>query len=274
MHLLYALRRPGAPIRLKRFLRDVLPLVLSIAVLAGCRTLPPNSLASHNSSRWTNDIAKFEAQAAAKPPPANPVLFVGSSSIRLWTNLAGHFPDVPVLNRGFGGSQLADVYNYADRIILPYRPRQVVIFAGVNDIHEGKSPQVVFGDFVALVKKIRSGLPGTRISFLSVGVSPSRWKEVEQVREANRLIANWCRRHDVDFINTAPLMLGPDGQPKPDLYVKDRLHLNEEGYLLWKSAVEPYLIKSEVRSSTSEVRPPARKGQAGCDTQNLTLTPV
>jgi lysophospholipase L1-like esterase len=227
-------------------------LALAAGLLAGCRSVPPNSLATHNSSRWTNDIAKLQSAASAKPPAANPIVFVGSSSIRLWTNLAAHFPGLPVVNRGFGGSQLADVYNYADRLILPYRPQQVVIYAGGNDLHEGKSPEIVFGDFVALVKKIRSELPSTRISFISVGVSPSRWKEAGEVRRLNSLIELWCRRHEVDFIDVVPLMLGPDGLPKADLYVDDRLHLNEKGYSLWREAVMPYLRGAPSRAAIEE----------------------
>ena len=135
--------------------------VLAVLLVAGCQTPPPNTVATHDSSRWHKDIATFQAMDVTNRPPADCIVFVGSSSIRLWKTLAQDFPRLPVVNRGFGGSQLADSVNYAEEIITPYHPRQVVIYAGGNDINAGKEPELVFGDFVALVKKIRaSGAPG------------------------------------------------------------------------------------------------------------------
>lgn len=216
---------------------------LSLLVLlgAGCKTAPPNSLATHNSARWEKEIAAFEARDRINPPPRGCIVFVGSSSIRRWTSLAADFPSLPVVNRGFGGSQLADSVNLADRIIFPYQPRQVVIFAGSNDLNAGKPPEIVYGDFVALVTKIRARLPGTRIAFISISTSPSRWAQVEKVKTVNTLAQAYCRSHDIDFINVFPLMLGPDGRPKPDIFVEDRLHLNAKGYALWKVAIGPHL---------------------------------
>jgi len=229
------------PIRRRGRTASLLSLLAVALLAAACQTLPPNSLAIHDSSRWEEDIARLEARSAERTPPANPIVFVGSSSIRLWTNLNAHFPGLPVVNLGFGGSQLADVCNYADRLIAPYRPRQVVIYGGGNDINACKKPEAVFGDFVALVTRLRAALPEARLSFISVGVSPSRWQQAEKVMQLNRLIEPYCRRHQIDFINVVPLMLGPDGLPKPDIYVNDRLHLNEKGYTLWRDAVSPFL---------------------------------
>lgn len=209
-------------------------------VLAGCRSVP-NSLATHDPGRWEKDIAVFQASDATNAPPPGGVIFVGSSSIRLWKSLPRDFPGVPVANRGFGGSQLADVVHYADRIVVPYRPRQVVIYAGGNDINDGKSPEVVFGDFVALVKKLRRELPGARLAYISSAPNPKRWEQVEKVRRLNDLARGYARRHRVDFIDVFPLMLGADGLPKPDIYVEDRLHMNERGYAIWKEAVSKHL---------------------------------
>jgi len=220
--------------------------VLSLAcfallLLAGCQSVPPNSLATHDATQWEREIAALEARAATNPPPPRCILFVGSSSIRLWRTLAQDFPGLPVVNHGFGGSQLADSVHFADRVIIPFQPRQVVIYAGGNDLAAKKAPEIVFGDFVALVRKLRAELPRTRIAFIASAPNPKRWEQVENVKRLNQLVEQYCRRHRLDFINVFPLMLGPDGLPKPDLFVADRLHLNERGYALWREAVAPYL---------------------------------
>jgi hypothetical protein len=219
-------------------------LFLVVLIATGCQhTLPPNSLATHDPSKWEKDIQKFEARDRTNPPPRGGIEFVGSSSIRLWTTLEEDFPDHPVFNRGFGGCQLADVVHYADRIIIPYAPRQVVIFAGTNDINDGKTPEIVFGDFVVLVTRIREALPNTKIAYIAISPTPSRWSQVDRVKAANQRIADYCKRNGIDFINTFPLMLDEDGLPKPDIFVADKLHLNAKGYAIWRKAVAPHLLK-------------------------------
>lgn len=220
-------------------------LALAFAFAAGCQHTPPNSLATHDASKWEKDIAAFANSERATPPAQGGIVFVGSSSIRLWKTLAQDFPDRRVINRGFGGSMLADSVYYADRLIVPHQPRQVVIYVGGNDINAKKTPEVVYGDLVALVTKIRAALPRTRIAYISIAPTPSRWSQVEQVKQANALIADYCRGHGVDFVDVFPLMLGPDGRPKPDIFVKDQLHLNERGYALWRDAVRPYLVATD-----------------------------
>ena len=210
-------------------------------LLAGCHTPPHNTLATHDSSRWQKDIATFQAMDVTNRPPADCIVFVGSSSIRLWKTLAQDFPGLPVVNRGFGGSQLADSVNYAEVIITPYHPRQVVIYAGGNDIKAGKAPELVFGDFVALVKKIRALAPQAKIAYISSAPNPARWAQVEEVRKLNSLVKAYCQRHGCTFIDVFPLMLGADGLPKPDIYVADRLHMNANGYAIWREAVGPHL---------------------------------
>lgn len=210
-------------------------------ICAGCASTPPNSLATHDASRWQNDIAAFERSDATNPPPRGCIVFAGSSYIRFW-NVQEDFPDLPVVNRGFGGCELADVCDYADRIIIPYAPREVVIYAGGNDINAGMQPQIVFGDFVALARKIHHALPRTKLVFISCPPSPSRWHETAQIKEVNGLIANYCRHHRIAYVDTFSLMLGPDGQPRPDIYRADRLHMNATGYAIWNDAVRPYLL--------------------------------
>ncbi|PWU10035.1 MAG: hypothetical protein C5B50_26220 [Verrucomicrobia bacterium] len=217
------------------------PLALLGLLSTGCQTIPPNSLATHNSAKWEKEISALEARDKTNPPPKNCIVFLGSSSIRMWSGLPAAFPGLPVVNRGFGGSQLADSVNFADRIVIRYQPRQVVIYAGGNDINAGKSPEVVYGDFVALVTHIHEKLPNARIAFISSAPNPSRWAQVEKVKHLNELAEAYCRQHGFDFINVFPLMLGPDGLPKPDIFLPDRLHMNAKGYAIWQAAVRPYL---------------------------------
>jgi len=215
--------------------------VMLAGLLAGCQSIPPNSLATHNPAKWEIAIAAYEAQDATNAPSPGGIVFTGSSFIRLWTNLTADFPDLPVLNRGFGGCHLADVYHYADRIVIPYAPRQVVFYAGGNDINSGKPPEVVFGDFVAVVTKLRAALPEVRITFISCPPSPKRWSQTAQIRKTNSLIARYCRRQGLSYVNAFDRMLGPEGQPRPDIYVADQLHMNGQGYALWRDAVAPHL---------------------------------
>lgn len=216
-------------------------LLALLGAVAGCQTAPHNSLATHDSSKWEKEIAALEAAAVTNRPPPGCIILVGSSSIKRWQTLAQDFPGRPVFNHGFGGSQLADSVNFADRIVIPFQPRQVVIYAGGNDLNAKKEPEVVFGDFVALATKIRAALPEARIAYIASAPNLKRWEQVENVKRLNQLAAAYCRRHALDFINVFPLMLGPDGHPKPDIYVADGLHMNEQGYVIWREAVAPYL---------------------------------
>lgn len=224
-----------------RLLTRFSPLVLAALLFSGCQTVPLNSLATHDSSKWEKEISALEASAITNRPSAGCIVFVGSSSIKRWKTLAEDFPGLPVVNRGFGGSQLADSVNFAERIVIPCQPRQVVIYAGGNDINAGKSPEVVYGDFVALVTKLRAALPQAKIAYIAVAPNPARWQQVEKVKQLNALAAAYCRRHGLTFIDVFPLMLGSDGQPKPDIFVADRLHMNEKGYAIWRETVAPHL---------------------------------
>ena len=189
------------------------------------------------------EIETFEASDKTNPPPAGAILFIGSSSIRLWKSLAQDFPGHKVINRGFGGSQVIDSVNYADRIVLPYKPRLIVMYAGGNDINGGKSPEQVLADYKSFVTKVHSALPQTKIAYISIAPNPARWVQVERVKAANHLIEAHTKTDPrLTFINVFPKMLGEDGQPKPDIYVADRLHMNEKGYALWKGIVAPYLV--------------------------------
>ena len=192
--------------------------------------------------KWEPEIQAFERSDKTNPPPPNAVLFIGSSSIRMWTNVARDFPDHQVINRGFGGSQISDSVAFAERIVLPYRPRMIVFYAGGNDINAGKMPAEVFGDFQNFVKKVHAKLPATRIAYISSAPNPVRWAQVEKIRELNRLVQNFAKEDSrLAFIDVFSKMLGDDGRPRPEIFLEDRLHMNARGYRLWTESVQPFL---------------------------------
>ena len=188
-------------------------------------------------ARFEKAIQAFEAEDAAKAPPKDVTLFVGASNIRRWQSLPERFKKTPVLNRGFGGSQLGDVAYFADRCVIKYRPKQIYLNAGGNDLHAGRTPEEVLASFEDFVAKVRAALPKTAIAFISIPPSPSRWDEVAQVKQANDLIAASCAKQGVNFIDVFPLLLGADGQPRSELYVEDKLHFSEAGYDVVTSAI-------------------------------------
>ncbi len=190
---------------------------------------------------WEADMQRFEAADAQSPPPRGAVLFIGSSSIRFWDTLAQDFPGVPVINRGFGGSELRDSTWYADRIIVPYAPRQILIYAGDNDLNAGRTPQQLRADFVAFVERVRRDLPKTKIAYISNKPSPSRAQLLSVQREANTLIQAEAKRLGVDYIDIFTPMLDATGQPDESLFIEDRLHMNRAGYVIWQRVIAPYV---------------------------------
>ena len=191
--------------------------------------------------RYESDIRTFEERDRKQPPPAEGILFIGSSSIRGW-NLEPYFSDLPVINRGFGGSHIADSVAFAERIILPYRPKVIVLYAGDNDVAAGKSPQQVLADYKAFTTKVHKSLPETRIVFIAIKPSIARWKLVGKMRQANRLIQEVTEKDQRQvFVDIDTPMIAPDGKPKKELFKSDGLHLNDTGYELWAKLVKPHL---------------------------------
>ncbi len=190
---------------------------------------------------WEQDIRAFEAQDRKNPPPPNPIVFVGSSSIVRW-DLKKFFPGLNAINRGFGGSEMIDSAHYADRIVIPYKPRVVVLYAGDNDLAGGTTPEQVEKNFEAFVQKVHGALPQTKIVVISVKPSIARWSIVGKMRATNALMRAYCEKHDhLAFVDIAPQMEGSDGKPRPELFVGDGLHMTGEGYKIWTEAVRPHL---------------------------------
>jgi len=195
------------------------------------------------SGDWSKVMAEFAAEDASTPSAPACVLFLGSSSIRLWKTLATDFPGVPVVNRGFGGSQIVDSIVHFDRVVMPHRPRLIVFYAGTNDIAAGKSPEQVVQDFKTFCEKVHAARPVTKILFVSLQYVPSRLQLRDKMVAANAEIAKFCaadpRR---SFVDTNPAMLRPDGQPDETLYSADRLHMAPSGYAVWTKLLTP-LVK-------------------------------
>ena len=219
---------------MRRILTGLAPLLL-IAVSSAQSQKPPAP------ETWEPAIKKFEESDRQHPPEKGGVLFVGSSSIRMWESLPEDFPGVKVLNRGFGGSEIADSTYYAGRIIVPYRPRMIVLYAGDNDLANRRSPDRVSDEFKEFVERVRRELPAVKIAFVSIKPSPARWSLVKQMKSANEKIRTYVgTQKGLLYIDVFTPMLR-DGEVRKELFGADGLHMNRTGYKLWTSVVRPYL---------------------------------
>jgi lysophospholipase L1-like esterase len=204
----------------------------------------PSDQAQSPEEQWGEEIRAFEAADQTNPPPRDAILFIGSSSIRLWTNLARAFPGHQVLNRGFGGSHLSDSVAFVDRIVIPYKPKIVMLYAGDNDIASGKSPAEVSSDFKVFVRRIHAAMPATRIAYIAIKACPAREKLLDRVKATNRLIQQYAGSDNrLLFVDIFTPMLTKEGRPRADLCIEDGLHPNAECYELWASILRPILNK-------------------------------
>ncbi len=228
------------------FSREVLLLwVLSVVGVAPGGSKP---VADPDPNRFAAEIKAFAEWDSRNAVPAHPVLFVGSSSIRLWRTHES-FPDLPVVNRGFGGAQICDILHFADRVVFPYKPSIIVFYAGDNDLAAGKSAPRIFDDWRRFIGLVHGRLPATRIVFLGIKPSQARWSLWPEARKANDLLADLCKSDNrLVFTDLGTPLLGPDGLPMADLFLKDQLHLNAQGYALWSRALAPVLQKIFVSS--------------------------
>jgi lysophospholipase L1-like esterase len=218
--------------------------VVLLCAGATAQSSPPTRPTTKPTSQpFQSEIEAFEAADRAHPAAPGGVMFLGSSSIRLWKGLAEDFPNLPVVNRGFGGSTIPDSTRYTDRIVVPHKPRLIVFYAGDNDIAAGHSPERVLTDFKAFVSGLHERLPETRLLFISIKPSPSRAKFFPEAKEANRLVREFIETDPkLAYVDVWTPMLGEDGQPREELFGPDRLHMNRKGYELWTSILRP-LVK-------------------------------
>jgi lysophospholipase L1-like esterase len=215
-------------------------LSLSVFILTVLSYSAISAETNHNFAKWEKDIAAFERMDATNPPPKGCVVFIGSSTIARWKTLTQDFPGQPVLNRGFGGSEIVDSTHFAARVIIPYAPRMIVLRAGGNDLWAGKSPEQVFADFQEFTATVHAKLPDAEVVFLSLSPSVARWKQHEQEKEVNRLVKEFIQATPrTRYLETYDLPLGADGPPRPELFVADKLHFNADGYKLLAERVRP-----------------------------------
>jgi len=212
--------------------------VLAVVVPVRAQTPVPDP------TRFKAEIDAFRQWDTKNAVPRDGVLFVGSSSIRLWPT-AERFPDLPVINRGFGGSQISDVNHYINDVVLKYRPAVVVFYAGENDINAGRTPEQVVADYQDFVSKVLEARPDTRIVFLPMKPSLARWTLWPTMQVANARIQSYSRggADRLFYVDTATPMLTADGQLQPHLYVDDGLHMTAAGYDIWTQVLIPVLAK-------------------------------
>ncbi|MDX2197523.1 MAG: GDSL-type esterase/lipase family protein [Phycisphaerae bacterium] len=203
----------------------------------------PGSTPPPDPKRFASAIRAFQEWDKKNTPSQGAVLFTGSSSIVGWST-ATAFPELTVLNRGFGGSHLTDVTHYAPDVVFRYAPSVIVLYAGDNDIASGRSASAVADDFRALLRVLRAELPETPLVYLSIKPSPSRWALWPTAREANERIAEICRQDaKTRYVDVATPLLGADGTPRDELFLADRLHLSEAGYAAWNQQLRPVLAE-------------------------------
>jgi lysophospholipase L1-like esterase len=218
------------------------------AVLALTSLLPRHAAAadpptSTPASRWHATLEEFAAADKAQKPLDRGVLFVGSSTIRMWKTMATDFRDVPVIiNRGYGGSTLEDSNQLARQLVTQYQPSQVLVYAGENDLQEGRTPTQVLASMKHLVQAVRAELPDVRIAFISIKPSPSRANLLSAVHASNQLVAEYLlTQPNTEYIDVCTPMMTADGKFRPELFLPDMLHLNAAGYALWQAVIAPYV---------------------------------
>jgi lysophospholipase L1-like esterase len=193
--------------------------------------------------KWEAEIARFEAQDGLSEQPAGAVVFVGSSSVRMWRTLARDMAPLTVINRGFGGSTIADCVHFAPRIVNKYKPAAVVFYAGDNDIAAGSAPEQILADFKRFVTAVRKDLPHAAVFFVSIKPSPARWSLWEKTRKANDLVAQYVKtQKGLDYLDIATPMLDKAGRVRAELFLNDRLHMNAMGYNVWIPVIKPPLM--------------------------------
>lgn len=218
-------------------------LVTLVATVFALGVMPvPAATTPATENRFEKNVRAYEAADAANPPPPGAILLAGDSQFYRWRTLHEDLPGYTIVNRGIDSFQTSDVLHFADRLIVPHRPRIVIVHSGGNDVNRGKPAAQILADFQALVQKLTAALPGVRIGFSSITPSPGRWAQAGTRREANRLIKDYvATREDLFFVDLWDALLTPDGEPREDLWVEDRVHPNRAGYLIRANLMRPFL---------------------------------
>lgn len=198
---------------------------------------------AQNKPFW-NDIQKFKHKDSISAPPQKGIVFIGSSSFTMWNALETVYKDYDAINRGFGGSTLKDANEYVNEIVLDYKPRQVVVYSGENDIAGGVSADETLNRFMTFFNTVRKALPKTQITYISMKQSPSREKFSSEIEKANGLIKAFVKKQKrADFVDVNTKMLDSNGAPRPELFKPDMLHMQQAGYDIWIKEITPRLKK-------------------------------
>lgn len=228
-------------------MKTLLPLWLLILTLPvqAADPLPPDTYP--DPARFEAEVKKFETADLKNPPPEGAVVALGSSSIRLWhEHIAADLAPIEIVPRGFGGSNMHDAFHYLTPLALKHSPRAVILYEGDNDLAQGISPERILEEFQKIVAKLHTDSPHARLYFLSIKPSPSRAKLWPLAQRTNQLIAEECSRDGLlYYVDLATPMLDQSGKPRPELFIKDNLHLNRAGYELWRDTLKPLLLKVE-----------------------------
>ncbi len=232
-------------------------MMLSVSLFAAASAVvawdEPATKPPHDFARWEADIAAFEAEDRVLRPQPNEVMFTGSSTMRMWKT-AESFPDLTVLNRGFGGSEVIDSVHFAERILGPHRPRVLMVYAGSNDLSKGTTPAEVAEHFTQLVKKVHAISPETEVVYLSIKPTVRRWPIMHRIRAVNALIeANCIDLPKTHYLNVYPAMLNAAGEPETAYLAKDGLHLNPLGYQYLTALVRPTIDRLLAGEATAPV---------------------
>jgi len=211
------------------------------AVLMAVASL--NALSQEHPPFW-DDVKAIQAYDQIYAPPKDPILFIGSSSIRLWVDFTPTFKNYTVLNRGIGGAVTSDVDRYLNEIVFPYHPKQIVIYVGENDLVKAPDAASVFNDFKKLYTDIRAKLPNTPIVYIAIKGSPSRKQYQQLAIQANQLISDYIKGQQyITFVDVYHPMLDKNGAMQPVLFKQDMLHMNASGYKIWNKLLIPHLLK-------------------------------
>ena len=215
--------------------------ILVLLLVSGVAIAEP--IDAKRAARWEKEISTITRRLQAKPPDEGAIFFAGSSTIRLW-DLPKSFPSLPVINVGFGGSEIRDSTHFAQRLILRHRPKTIVFYAGDNDVASGRKAGQVEADFREFCQVIHKDLPRCQILFLAIKPSLARWKQFEEQTRANEQVRKFCKSDPrLRYVDTVSLLLGSDGKPNPALYAKDGLHMSAAGYQKWTPVITDILNK-------------------------------
>lgn len=220
----------------KVFFTGILALLVFSNLVTAQEKLPP----------FWNDIQRFKQRDSVSAPSQNAILFIGSSSFTMWQKVQNDFPGYIIINRGFGGSTLLDQLRYINDIVYPYKPRQVVIYCGENDLaaSDTVSGEEVAGRFISLFDLIRKKFPKAKITYVSMKPSPSRHLLLGKMMRGNELIKKFlASKKRTSYVDVYREMIDDEGKPRTDIFLKDNLHMNEDGYAIWKRLIEPHLLK-------------------------------